>query len=159
MNKKIIFFTFSALVGSLILAPLHTSEAQTYAGNDGSVSKYLTKTLVKQYKIGSPYWSYIVKACATDYALAVSMIDLKSDVEKVTLGVNQVIPKGECSYYGAVMKAKEGKTLGATLITKTDALNEAQSIISNLSKNPNRDQSIERLMEIFQTLGFAIPRF
>ncbi|MCE9651612.1 MAG: hypothetical protein K8Q89_00915 [Nitrosarchaeum sp.] len=87
------------------------------------------------------------------------MIDLKSDVEKVTLGVNQVIPKGECSYYGAVMKAKEGKTLGATLITKTDALNEAQSIISNLSKNPNRDQSIERLMEIFQTLGFAIPRF
>jgi len=157
MNKKIIFFTLAALVGSLVIAPLQSTEAAPYVGGDGSISKYLTKVKVEQYKKGSPYWSYIVKACATDYPLAVAMIDLKSDVEKVTLGVNNVIPKGQCSYYGAVMKANDGKTLGATLILKTDALAEAQNILSKLSSTTKKDTSIKRLMELYTSLGF-IPR-
>ncbi|EGP94257.1 hypothetical protein MY1_1502 [Nitrosarchaeum koreense MY1] len=98
-----------------------------------------------------------MKACATDYPLAVAMIDLKSDVEKVTLGVNNVIPKGHCSFYGAVMKANDGKTLGATLILKTDALAEAQSILSKLPSTTKKDTSIKRLMELYNSLGF-IPK-
>jgi hypothetical protein len=157
MNKKIIFFTLAAIVGSLVIAPLQNTDAAPYVSGDGSVSKFLTKVKVEQYKKGSPYWSYIVKACATDYPLAVAMIDLKSDVEKVTLGVNNVIPKGQCSSYGAVMKANDGKTLGATLILKTDALTEAQSILAKLPTNKQKDQSIQRLMELYNALGF-IPR-
>ncbi|PIN96603.1 MAG: hypothetical protein COU45_06345 [Nitrosopumilus sp. CG10_big_fil_rev_8_21_14_0_10_33_7] len=98
-----------------------------------------------------------MKACATDYPLAVAMVDLKSDVEKVTLGVNNVIPKGQCSFYGAVMKANDGKTLGATLILKTDALTEAQNILAKLPSTTQKDQSIKRLMELYSTLGF-IPK-
>lgn len=157
MNKKIIFFALTAVVGSLITAPLQNTEAAPYVGGDGSISKYLTKAKVEQYKKGSPYWSYIVKACATDFPLAVAMIDLKSDVEKVTLGVNNVIPKGQCSFYGAVMKANDGKTLGATMILKTDALTEAQNILSKLPSTAQKDASIKRLMELYNTLGF-IPR-
>lgn len=157
MNKKIIFFALTAVVGSLITAPLQNTEAAPYVGGDGSISKYLTKAKVEQYKKGSPYWSYIVKACATDFPLAVAMIDLKSDVEKVTLGVNNVIPKGQCSFYGAVMKANDGKTLGATMILKTDALTEAQSILAKLPSTAQKDASIKRLMELYNTLGF-IPR-
>ena len=157
MNKKIIFFTLFAIVGSLVIAPLQSTEAVPYVSSDGSVSKYLTKTKVEQKKMGSPYWSYIVKACATDYPLAVAMIDLKSDVEKVTLGVNNVIPKGQCSFYDAVMKANDGKTLGATLILKTDALTEVQSILSKLPSSAQKDPSINRLMELYNVLGF-IPK-
>ncbi|WP_255458215.1 hypothetical protein [Nitrosarchaeum sp. AC2] len=157
MNKKIIFFTLAALVGSLVIAPLQSTEAAPYVSGDGSISKYLTKIKVEQYKKGSPYWSYIVKACATDYPLAVAMIDLKSDVEKITLGVNNVIPKGQCSFYGAVMKANDGKTLGATMILKTDALTEAQSILSKLPSTNQKDASIKRLMELYNSLGF-IPK-
>lgn len=157
MNKKIIFFTLAAIVGSLVIAPLQSTEAAPYVSGDGSVSKYLTKTKVEQIKKGSPYWGYIVKACATDYPLAVAMIDLKSDVEKVTLGVNNVIPKGQCSFYGAVMKANDGKTLGATMILKTDALTEAQSILAKLPSATQKDTSIKRLMELYNVLG-SIPK-
>ena len=157
MNKKIAFFSLAALVCSLVIAPLQNTEAASYVSGDGSVSKYLTKMKVEQYKKGSPYWSYIVKACATDYPLAVAMVDLKSDVEKVTLGVNKVIPKGQCSFYGAVMKANDGKTLGATLILKTDALTEAQNILAKLPSTTQKDQSIKRLMELYTALGF-IPK-
>lgn len=50
MNKKIIFFTLAALVGSLVISPLHSTEAAPYVSGDGSVSKYLTKAKVEQYK-------------------------------------------------------------------------------------------------------------
>jgi len=158
MNKKIIFVTLAILVGSLIIAPLQSSQAATYTGNDGSVSKYLTKMVVKQYKPGSPYWSYIVKACATDYPLAVAAVELKSDVEKVSLGVNKIIQKGQCSYYGAVMKANDGKTLGATMILKSDAAEEIQSILAKLPTSTQKDQLIGRLVQLYNMLGY-IPRF
>jgi len=161
MNKIIIFVALSVLVGSLILAPLHSEAAPApYVGHDGSVDKYLTKLVVKQYKPGSQYWSYIVRACATDYPLAVAMVDLKSDVEQVSLGVNKVIQKGDCSYYGAVMKAKDGKTLGATMTLKSDAALEIQGILAKLptSTQTQKDQLIGRLIQLYNMLGY-IPRF
>lgn len=158
MNKKIIFFSLIALVGSLMLLPLQNGDATTYVGHDGSVSEYLTKVNVQQYKKGSQYWIYIVEACAKDYPLAVAGIDLKSDIEKVSLGVNKIIPKGQCSYYGAVMRANNGQTLGATLILKDDAIREAQNIIAKIPSSPQKEQLINRLMEIYNQLGF-VPRF
>ena len=162
MNKKIIFLTLSLIVGSLIFAPLQNSEAapstSSYTGSDGSVSKYMTKMVVQPYKKGSPYWSYIVKVCATDYPLAVATVDLKSDIEKVSLGVNSVIPLGKCSYYGAVMKANDGKTLGATMMLKSDAANEIQSILTKLPTSTQKDQLIGRLIQLYNALGY-VPRF
>lgn len=158
MNKKIIFFSLAALAGSLILLPLQNSNAATYVGHDGSVSEYLTKVTVKQYKKGSSYWSYIVKACAKDYPLAVAGIELKSDIDKVSLGVNKNIPKGQCSFYGAVMQANNGQTLGATLILKSDVVQEAQDIIAKLPTSTQKEQLTGRLMELYNLLGF-IPRF
>jgi hypothetical protein len=55
------------------------------------------------------------------------------------------------------MKANDGKTLGATLILKTDALTEAQNILSKLPSTTQKDTSIKRLMELYNVLGF-IPR-
>jgi len=158
MNKKIIFATLAILIGSLILVPLENSDAATYTGSDGSVSKYLTKTLVKQYKKDSPYWSYIVKACATDYPLAIATVDLKSDVEQVTLGVNSVIQKGHCSYFGAVMRANNGNTLGATMTLKSDAANELQSILAKLPTTTQKEPLIKRILELYNMLGY-IPKF
>lgn len=167
MNKKIIFLTLSVIVGSLIFAPLQNSEAApstsnttSYSGNDGSVDKYMTKLVVQPYKKGSQYWSYIVKVCATDYPLAVATVDLKSDMEKVSLGVNNVIAKGKCSFYGAVMKANDGKTLGATMLLKSDASTEIQSILTKLptSTQIQKDQLVSRLIQLYNALGY-IPRF
>ena len=56
-----------------------------------------------------------------------------------------------------MVKANDGKTLGATMILKTDAITEAQSILSKLPSSKQKDQSIQRLMEIYNSLGF-IPR-
>jgi len=162
MNKKIIFLALSVIVGSLILAPLQNSEAAppttSYSGSDGSVSKYMSKYVVKQYKQGSQYWSYIVQVCATDYPLAVATVDLKSDVEKISLGVNNVIPLGKCSYYGAVMKANDGKTLGATMMLKSDVANEIQSILTKLPTSTQKDQLVGRLTQLYNALGY-VPRF
>jgi len=167
MNKKIIFLALSVIVGSLIFAPLQNSEAAlsasntvSYTSSDGSVDKYMTKLVVQPYKKGSQYWSYIVKVCATDYPLAVATVELKSDMEKVLLGVNSVIAKGKCSFYGAVMKANDGKTLGATMLLKGDAVNEIQNILTKLptSTKAQKDQYIGRLVQLYNTLGY-VPRF
>lgn len=158
MNKKIIFFTLAGLVGSLILLPLQNSGGEKYDGHNDSVSDYLTKVKVQQYKKGSPYWSYIVMVCAKDYSMAIAAIDLKSDVEKISLGVNKIIPKGHCSFYGAVMKAKDGATLGATIITKDDAIKEAQKIIAKIPTTQKKGPLIGRLLELYNIIGFN-PRF
>jgi hypothetical protein len=158
MNKKIIIIVLSVVAGSLILLPLQNGESQKYIGHDGSISEYLTKIKVQQYKKNSPYWSYIVMACAENHSIAVAGVDLKSDVEKVSLGVNKIIPKGQCSVYGAVMKANDGSTLGATLITKDDAIKEAQGIIDKIPVTQQKGPLMKRLMEIYNMIGF-IPRF
>ena len=64
-------------------------------------------------------WNYTVKVCANDYPMAIHSVILKSDMDKQVLGFNKTIKKGDCTYAAAVMKAKDGKTLGAELIQKT----------------------------------------
>lgn len=83
--------------------------------------KYVKEKIVKPYPGKSGWWIYHVWVCADDYSLGIAEVVLSSDTEKIYQGVNKAIPKGECSTYGAVMKAKNGNTLGYKITTIADA--------------------------------------
>jgi len=138
MKKQFVGALSSVLVLTIIVGTFPNSEAQYYYGHDGSVDEYLEKIQVKPYQNKKDYWVYIVKACATDHHLAIAGVILKSDIDEKKLGVNKIIPKGKCSNYGAVMKAKDGKTLGAELIERHEALdlfeNSVKSVPGSSSK-------------------------
>ena len=123
----------SLTIASLLFAVYQPGNAVTYYGHDGSVDDYLTKTKVEPYKGKPGYWVYLVKACATDHNLGIAAVILKSDIAKKELGVNKTIKKGECSHYGAVMKAKDGNTLGAELIERHEALAKYNEILNDMS--------------------------
>jgi len=123
----------SLTIASLLFAVYQPGNAVTYYGHDGSVDDYLTKTKVEPYKGKPGYWVYLVKACATDHNLGIAAVILKSDIAKKELVVNKSIKKGECSNYGAVMKAKDGNTLGAELIERHEALAKYNEILNDMS--------------------------
>ena len=123
----------SLTIASLLFAVYQPGNAITYYGHDGSVDDYLTKTKVEPFKGKQGYWVYIVKACADDYNLGVAAVILKSDLDTKVLGVNKSIKKGECSHYGAVMKAKNGNTLEAELIERHEALEKYNQILNDMS--------------------------
>ena len=123
----------SLTIASLLFSVYQPGNAVTYYGHDGSVDNYLTKTKVEPYKGKPGYWVYMVKACATDHNLGVAAVILKSDIAIKELGVNKSIKKGECSNYGAVMKAKDGNTLGAELIERHEALTKYNEILNDMS--------------------------
>ena len=123
----------SLTIASLLFAVYQPGNAVTYYGHDGSVDDYLTKTKVEPFKGKQGYWVYIVKACADDYNLGVAAVILKSDLDTKVLGVNKSIKKGECSHYGAVMKAKNGNTLEAELIERHEALEKYNQILNDMS--------------------------
>ena len=133
--EKLGILTASVLVTGLALANFQQSNAiQNY---DGSVDEYLTKVKVEPMRGKKDLWVYIIKACAEDQNVRVVEVILKSDTEEIRLGVNKSISPGKCSYYGAVMKAKDGNTLGAVLIDDHEArekISQLKSEIPNLSK-------------------------
>ena len=131
MKAKLLALIASISVASLLFAATQSGDAQTYYGHDGSLDKYLSKTEVKKLKGKGDLWAYIVKACATDRHLAIAGVILKSDIDSRILGVNKHIRMGDCSYYGAVMNAKDGKTLGADLIEKHEALDKTQQLLKD----------------------------
>lgn len=131
MKKQLIGGIASVLVLTIVFSSIQTTEAVTYAGHDGSVSEYLEKVVVKPYSNKKDYWTYIVKACATTHNIAIAGVILKSDIDQQVLGVNKSIKKGDCSQYGAVMKAKDGSTLGAELIQKHEALERMEQILND----------------------------
>lgn len=133
MKTKLTAIIASLTIASLLFSVYQPGNAVTYYGHDGSVEEYLTKTKVEPYKGKQGYWVYMVKACATDYNLGVAAVILKSDIAKKELGVNKTIKKGECSHYGAVMKAKDGNTLGAELIERHEALDRYNEILSDMA--------------------------
>ncbi len=55
-------------------------------------------------------------------------------MDKVVLGVNKNIKKGDCKTYGAVMKAKNGETLGGELIEKHEAVQKMIELQKHKSK-------------------------
>lgn len=158
MNNKLTILIVSILVTGLIFSAYQPSKAVTYYGHDGSVDKYLSKVKVEQLKGKKDYWAYIVKACASDRTLGVAGVILKSDIDQKVLGVNKNIPKNGCSYYGAVMKAKDGNTLGAELIEKHEALARMQQINSDLpSMNKIQKQlALKEYSDLRTITGFLL---
>ena len=159
MKKKLIGLAASILAISLIFSSVKSTEAISYYGHDGSVSEYLEKVVVKPYGNKKDYWTYIVKACATTHNLGIAEVILKSDLDKKVLGVNKSITKGKCSSYGAVMKAKDGNTLGAELIEKYEALERMEQILKegpDVSKN-QRKVLMKEFYRLYTTIGL-MPR-
>lgn len=156
MKTKLLALFASIAVSSLLFAATQSGDAQTYYGHDGSLDKYLSKTEVKKLKGKGDLWAYIVKACATDRHLAIAGVILKSDIDSRILGVNKNIRMGDCSYYGAVMNAKDGKTLGAELIEKHEAVEKSQQLLKGFS-SMTKSQKQKAMTEYFQLqtmLGF-----
>lgn len=157
--KKYLLGSFASIV---VLTLIFSSEKETIAipyGHDGSVSEYLEKTVVKPYPGKKDYWTYIVKACATDHNLGIAGIILKSDIDQQILGVNKALVKGKCSYYGAVMKAKDGKTLGAELILTQQAVEKMENILkdSHNVSDKQRKSLMKEFMQLYAMTGL-LPR-
>lgn len=138
MKKQLIGLILAILVLTIIFSSFQSTGAVSYYGHDGSVSENLQKIVVKPYPGKKDLWVYVVKACAKTHHLGVAGIILKSDIDTVKLGVNKIIVKGNCSSYGAIMKAKNGNTLGAELIQRHEALEKYDSLVKSIpgtSKN------------------------
>lgn len=106
---------------SLIASTYQPSVAAPYTPLDSNF-KYVKERIIKPIPGKSLYWSYLLKVCADDHSLAITEIILKSDMETLYQGVNKIIPKGKCSHYGAVMKAKDSKTLGYKITQTHEAV-------------------------------------
>ena len=159
MKKQIIGGYASLLVLTIVFSSIQTTEAVPYVGHDGSVSEYLEKVVVKPYANKKDMWVYMVKVCATDHNMGIAGVVLKSDIDEQVLGVNKTIKKGDCSHYGAVMNAKDGKTLGAELITKSDA---SARMIQILTESPDmtdkeRKDVMKEFSRLYQMTGL-LPR-
>lgn len=162
MKKTVLGAMSAAALLGMIFVPIPSSNAATYgaySGHDGSISVNLEKVTVEPYKGRPGLWVYIVKACAGVYPLSVAGVILKSDVEQQTMGVNKTIQKGECSHYGAVMKAKDGKTLGAELITKGDAAKKITDILNDKTMtSKQKTTAFKELLKLYTWLGIT-PKF
>jgi hypothetical protein len=87
--------------------------------------------------------------CATDYCLLITEIILQSDILTAYLGVNKVIPKGACSYYGTVMRASDGKTLGYKVTETSEAVDALLAL-----KNGKPAVSMQEINRYKFILGF-----
>jgi len=159
MKKYLIGSFSSILVFTLIFTSVQATEAISYYGHDGSVSEYLEKSVVKPYPGKKDTWTYIVKACATTHNLGIAGVILKSDIDKQVLGVNKSLAKGKCAFYGSVMKAKDGKTLGAELILTSQSVEKMEKILKD---GPNvspveRKNMMNEFMQMYQMTGL-LPR-
>ncbi|WP_052347702.1 hypothetical protein [Candidatus Nitrosotenuis chungbukensis] len=112
----------SLMVALVILAntSLHSDAAVTYEKQENS--KYVKDRIAEPLKGKSGWWKYILRVCADDHSLGITEVVLSSDIETIYQGVNKVIPKGDCSIYGAVMKAKNGNTLGYKITQSHEAV-------------------------------------
>jgi len=148
--KKLGILAVGILITSLASANFQQGNAIEY--HDGSLDEYMTKVKVEPMKGKRDLWSYIVKVCPDDENIRVAEVILKSDIEEIRLGVNKVVGQGKCGYYGAVMKAKDGSTLGAELIEDHEArekISQLESEIPNLSGRQSTAAAKEILHYLF----------
>lgn len=120
MKLKILAVSVVASLLIIVVSSLHYSEAQVYE-NQASF-KYVKERIVEPIPGKTGWWKYLLKVCADDHSLAIAEVILSSDMEKIYQGVNKAIPKGECSFYGAVMKAKNSNTLGYKITQTHEAV-------------------------------------
>ena len=145
MKFKIATIILSMAISSLLFPMYQSSDAApiSYTKHDGSVDQYMTKKVVKQYADKPNWWVYIVEICATDKRLAITEVTLKSDIDERNLGGNKSIKIGDCVRYGAVMKAKDSSTLGATMLEKHEAIERMQDLIEGNNKNMSKAEKSE----------------
>jgi hypothetical protein len=110
-----------ALCFSLIMSVYQPAADAQYVPLDSNF-KYVKERTIEQLKGKTGWWKYHLTVCATDHSLAITEVILKSDMETLYQGVNKIIPKGDCSHYGAVMKAKDGKSLGYKITQTHEAV-------------------------------------
>ena len=144
---------------TLLFSAYQPGAAAPYYSHDGSVDDDLVKKIVKPLKGHTNYWMYSIETCATDHAMRVSIVTLKSDMDEVNLGVNKIIPKGECRTYGAVMKAKDPNTMGGSLLEMYEAVEKMEQILKDMKSMSKGDRRIahHEFMQLFAVTG-VLPR-
>lgn len=90
--------------------------------------QYVKEKTVKPYPGKNGWWAYHLRVCASDYHLGIAEVVLSSDTDRLYQGVNKAILKGDCTTYGAVMKAKNPATLGYKITTISEA---AEKIVTS----------------------------
>lgn len=160
MKKRITISIFSIIAASLLFAAYQPSDAVTYYGHDGSIDKTMKKVAVDPIKGKSGLWNYTVKICANDYPMAIHSVKLKSDTEQIVLGFNKTLKKGDCTYAASVMKAKDGKTLGAELIQKHEAVEKMLQLGKDMSKmsQKQKQSTLKEIIQLYMSTGL-MPRF
>jgi len=155
MKIKLAAIITSIIAAGLLFAVYQPGNAAPYTNADGSVEKYMSKVHTEQLKGKKDWWYYSVKVCATDYTMGIAGVVLKSDMDKQVLGVNRNIPKGECREYGAVMRAKDGKTLGGDLIEKQEAIQRMLDLRSSVGKSKSQfKQTADEWGMLFNMIRF-----
>lgn len=127
----ILLVTLVVMAGTLV----HITDAAPYEKQTDF--KYVKEKIVKPYPGKSGWWTYILRVCADDYNLGITEVVLSSDIETQYLGVNKVIGKDHCSSYGAVMKAKDGNTLGYKITTTSEAVDKIIASLHDKRANTN----------------------
>ncbi len=141
--KKKTTIVASLAIASLLFAVYQPGNAVTYYGHDGSVDEHMTKKTVKPYAGKPNWWVYTVEICATDRNLSVSTVTLKSDIDEKHSSGFKTIKRGDCTVAGAVMKAKDSSTLGATMLEKHEAIQRMQELIEGDNKNMSKAEKSE----------------
>jgi hypothetical protein len=139
-----------ALVVLLItsIAAQHPTDAVTYENQQES--KYVKQKIVEPLKGKNGWWKYLLKVCADDRNVGIAEIVLSSDMETIYQGVNKGLAKGKCTYFGAVMKAKNGNTLGY----KITQIHEATEKIVESKQGKPISSSWPEIMRYKFILGF-----
>lgn len=122
MIKILVISVLVALVATSGIS-LHATEAATPYEKQSDF-KYVKERIVKPYPGKTGWWVYHLYVCADDYSLSIAEVVLSSDTETIHQGVNKAIVKGECSTYGAVMRAKNSNTLGYKITTIAEAVDK-----------------------------------
>lgn len=160
MKKKLAVSITSIIAASLLMSSYQPTDAVEYYGHDGSIDKSMKKVAVEPLKGKNGLWNYVVKICANDYPMAIHSVTLKSDMDKQVLGFNKTLKKGDCTYASAVMKAKDGKTLGAELIQKHEAVDKMFQIKNDMSKMTmkQKQSAIKEIIQLYMSTGL-MPKF
>jgi hypothetical protein len=145
---KLVGISILAVLLVVSVASLHTTDAVTYEKQEDS--KYVKQKIVEPLKGKNGWWKYLLKVCADDRNLGIAEIVLSSDMETIYQGVNKGLAKGNCTYFGAVMKAKNGNTLGY----KITQIHEAVDKIVESKQQKLSSSSWSEIMRYKFILGF-----
>ena len=161
MKKQLVGVSLASILVLLIVTFSSTQSTEaasssSYYGHDGSVDEYMTKKIIRPYDKPNQ-WLYMVEICATDRPLSVSSVTLKSDMDEKYSSGFKTIRAGDCTVAGAVMKAKDSSTLGASMLEKQEAIQRIHEIVEGDNKNMSKAEKSELSRLQFITGIYRIP--